>query len=410
MCLDRPSQATPPPGLAKRTPGGATRLTSVYVHVPWCLRRCPYCDFATQATGVEGIPHARYARAIARELQQRARQLSGRTLQSVFFGGGTPSLWAAEALGETLNRVRRAFAQEAPELEVTVECNPSSLTRAKARALADAGVTRLSVGVQSLDDAYLRYLGRWHSAAEALRALDDAMLEVPRVSADLIFGLPEQPATQTLAHLDKLVGLGVEHLSCYALTIEANTPFGARARRGQLPLAQDDDVARTYLAAEAYLLDCGFEHYEVSNYARHKRARAEHNVHTWRLGDILGLGCAAVGCLAQEPSQGGHAGRYRNLVTPKAYISAIEGGESAEGEREELDAELRWLEALMLGLRTSAGVDLLGVEAALGRALPEAMQAAVQRQLQKGCMQLKEGLLQVPLQHWLRLDGILSAL
>ncbi|MBW2191574.1 MAG: radical SAM protein, partial [Deltaproteobacteria bacterium] len=171
--------------------------TSVYVHFPWCARKCPYCDFATEPIRANAVPHEGYADAVLRELGARAADLQGRQLKSIFFGGGTPSLWGPNALNRTLQGITSAFERVSDELEVTVECNPSSLTRENAALLREAGVGRLSVGVQSLRDSHLRFLGRLHDSKRAVAALREAIDEMPRVSADLMFGMPGQ----TLAEL-----------------------------------------------------------------------------------------------------------------------------------------------------------------------------------------------------------------
>jgi len=215
--------------------------TSVYVHFPWCLAKCPYCDFASGAIRPAEVPHTRYADALLRELEARAPALGERRLASVFFGGGTPSLWDPRQLGRVLAAVRAAFPLEEPDLEVTVECNPTSLDRAKAAALREAGVTRLSIGMQSLDAERLRFLGRLHDPEGALRAVREALLEVPRVSGDLMFGMPGQKAEDLTAEIEQVLETGVRHVSAYALTIEPGTQFGALYRKGKLKVAPEDD-------------------------------------------------------------------------------------------------------------------------------------------------------------------------
>ena len=379
--------------------------TSVYVHFPWCAKKCPYCDFATRKRPADAIPHEAYADAVLRELALRG-DLRGRRLASVFFGGGTPSLWAAEALGRVLAGIRRAFEAETSDLEVTAECNPQSLTAAQARGFAAAGVNRLSVGVQSLRDDQLRFLGRLHDRDEALRALGDACAAVPRVSADLMFGLPKQRAMD--AEIDAVLATGVEHVSAYSLTIEPGTQFGELRRLGRLEVAPDDDVARLFQAAEHRFGAGGFAHYEVSNYAR-PGAEARHNQHYWRGGDYLALGAAAVGCL----SEGTRARRYRNVTDGDAYLATVEEAEGAadvEGWEETLGPDERVQEALMLGLRTTEGVDLGALGARIGGDPLARRAAAVERALAAGELVREGDRLFVPRAHWLRLDGITARL
>lgn len=375
------------------------RGTSVYVHFPFCARRCPYCDFATIARSPQEVPGSAYADAVLRELEGRHTELEGRHLASIFFGGGTPTLWDAEALGRVLAAIRAAFPTAEDELEITVECNPSSLDRAKARALADAGVNRLSIGVQSLSDERLRFLGRLHDARGAIRAIEAAREHVERVSVDFIFGLPGQDRAALLAELDALRPFSLEHLSLYALTIEEGTPFHELRKKGRLPVATDDEYATLFLAAEEALGALGYEHYEVSNYARPGR-ESRHNAHYWRGHAYLGLGAAAVGCLDEGV---GGARRRKNVIEPDAYLR---DPLAPPAESERLDAEDLLREALMLGLRTSRGVDLADVRERTGLDLLEARRAPIARRMELGDLVVEDGHLRVPRSRWLSLDAI----
>jgi oxygen-independent coproporphyrinogen-3 oxidase len=379
--------------------------TAVYVHFPWCLQKCPYCDFASASIRRTEVPHSAYADAVLRELSWHAERGSLRELRSVFFGGGTPSLWAAEELGRVLTGIKRAFASQAADLEVTVECNPSSLDSDKARALADQGVNRLSVGVQALDGDRLRYLGRLHDADGALRALRSAQAAVPRVSGDLMFGTPGQPAPSFLNEVAQLVDLGLSHLSIYALTIEPNTQFGELHRKGRLTLAKDDDYADTFSAIEELLERQGFQHYEVSNYARPGQT-SQHNQHYWRGGDYLGLGCAAVGCRTERP---GHARRVRNQPLPAAYAEA-QDLEALCSESEVLDGAAMIREALLLGLRTEEGVNLKRTAERATIDPLEGRERALERARARGNVVIEDGHLRVPKARWLHLDSIVTDL
>jgi putative oxygen-independent coproporphyrinogen III oxidase len=379
---------------------------SVYVHFPWCLRKCPYCDFATSPSTREQIPHQRYTQAVLDELSARAAQLSGARLCSVFFGGGTPSLWEPAELGRALRGIRAAFGSEASDLEVTVECNPSSLDGARARALCDVGVNRLSVGVQSLDDAELRFLGRLHDRALALTAVDAALAACPRVSADLMFALPGQPEARFLGYVDCLLERGLSHVSAYALTIEPATPFGADARKGLLKQAPEELYANLFLAIEERFGARGLGHYEVSNYAR-PGEQSRHNVHYWRGGSYLGLGAAAVGCLGQ----GAAARRYRNHPDAGRYMErAGKGATEVEVFEELLDAQALIREALMLGLRMEEGVDLGALERRVGVDPRQGRERAIERRLARGDVVLAGTRLSVPRSRWLLLDGIVADL
>lgn len=373
------------------------------MHFPWCLSKCPYCDFATRAVEPEEVLHARYADAVLRELAGRADALAGRRLVSVFFGGGTPSLWQPQALGRVLDGVLAGFPERADEVEVTVECNPSSLDRGKAAALRAIGVNRLSLGVQSLDDGHLRYLGRRHDAAGALRAVADARAEIPRVSADLMFGMPDQGVADGVAEARRLVDLGLDHVSAYALTIEPQTAFGELHRRGQLPVADDDAYADLFEALARTFAEAGLAHYEVSNYAR-PGEEARHNLHYWRGGDYVGLGAAAVGRLTAGP---GRARRWRNRPDPHRYLAAA-GTAAVEAWEETLEAEDLVREALMLGLRTREGVDLRATGARAGTDPEAARREAVGRALARGDLERDGPRLRVPADRWLRLDAIVA--
>jgi oxygen-independent coproporphyrinogen-3 oxidase len=379
-------------------------LLSVYVHFPWCLRKCPYCDFATSPLERAQIPHQAYADAVLRELAMRAPLLAEKRLGSVFFGGGTPSLWEPAQLGRVLSGIVAAFEQVSPELEVTVECNPSSLDRARAEALIAQGVNRLSVGVQSLDDDELRFLGRLHDRALALRALDAALSACERVSADLMFALPGQTEARFLGYVDTLLSLGLRHVSAYALTIEAATPFGAAQRKGLLTQAPDELYAALFASIEARFAAGGLGHYEVSNYAAHGE-ESRHNVHYWRGESYLGLGAAAVGCLATD----GRGRRYRNHPDAPRYMERAASA-AVEVFEEALDAQALIREALMLGLRTEAGVDLAALGARLGVDPRQGREAALKRRLARGDVMSEGARIWVPRERWIVLDGIIADL
>lgn len=372
---------------------------AVYVHFPYCERRCPYCDFATVAEERDRIPHERYASAIAEELSARADELRGFELHSIFFGGGTPSLWASESMGRAIEAIRSRF-EPSRSVEITVECNPSSLDRAKVCELRSIGVNRLSIGVQSLDDERLRFLGRLHDAQGALRALEAARSEFERVSADLIFAAANQSEEELLRELDALLGFDLEHLSLYALTIEEGTPFFERLRRGKLPMASDERYARLFLEAEARLLREGYRHYEVSNYAR-PGGESAHNLAYWQGESYLGLGAAAVGCL---PLPNHRAVRRKNRIAPNEYLDAP----AAEAQEMEILEPLdRLNEALMLGLRLEDGLSLAQVKERTGLDVLEEKGRAIQRGMDRADLVLEGDRLRVPRDRWLRLDGII---
>ena len=380
------------------------RHTSVYVHFPWCARKCRYCDVATKGVHPSSIPQAAYADAILRELEDRSPALEGRRLSSIFFGGGTPSLFEPRELGRVLAGIRRAFASEVEDLEITTECNPSSFDRAKAEAFRAAGVNRVSLGVQSLSDERLRFLGRLHDARGALAAIADATAVFERVSGDLMFGMPGQDAAALADEIARLLDTGLRHVSAYALTIEPDTVFGDLQRRGKLRVAKEDDYAVMFHEAESLFARYGLSHYEVSNYAV-PGEESRHNLHYWRGGAYLGLGAAAVGCLDEGP---GRARRWRNLPDGDAYIVAP--AEEREESEERLDAETIVREALMLGLRTAEGVDLEDVARRAGIDPLEGRRGTLERRIAQGDVVHEGGRLRVPRERWLHLDGIVADL
>ncbi|MCB9593926.1 MAG: radical SAM family heme chaperone HemW [Sandaracinaceae bacterium] len=369
--------------------------TSAYVHFPWCLKKCPYCDFASAAIRRGEVPHEDYTDAIVRELE--GRPVAGRRLESVFFGGGTPSLWDPKALGRALAALRGAF-DAGGDLEITVECNPTSIDAEKAAALREAGVNRLSIGVQSVNDGRLRFLGRLHDAAGALRALEAVVPVMERVSADLMFGMPGQTADDFEAEIDAVLATGVEHVSAYALTIEPDTQFGALHRKGRLTLAPEGDFADTFERAREVFRAAGMIHYEVSNHALPGRT-SQHNQHYWRGGDYLGLGAGAVGTL--------NGRRYKNDPRPERYLAAPAAAEVFE---ETLEPDDRVREALMLGLRTDEGVRFDTVQARTGLDARAGRERAIARRVASGDLVVDDERMRIPHERWLHLDGIVADL
>jgi oxygen-independent coproporphyrinogen-3 oxidase len=343
----------------------APRPIAVYVHFPWCLAKCPYCDFTSYATPASDIDHDGYADAVISELTARTLALGDASpeIGSIFFGGGTPSLWRATSLGRVLRAIESRFKWASPR-EITVECNPTSLDKDVAEALADQGVTRLSIGAQALRTDQLRFLGRLHDAAGAREAIRAALgSSIPRVSADMIFGLPDQTPDDACAQAEALASMGLYHLSCYQLTIEPGTKFGELAKRGRLPRAEDGIVAEAFLAIDAALSSRGLSHYEISNYAK-PGEEARHNLAYWHGDQYLGLGCGAVG-FVRSLCAGAGGIRYRNTTDPRRYVDAaphaapIFGeGDPLSIENEELEGRTLLCERIMLGLRLQGGLNL----------------------------------------------------
>jgi len=402
------SQAPPPP-----RPEASTDL-GVYVHFPWCLKKCPYCDFLSVAAERPALPHAAYADSVIAELERRVTTLGDARLVSVFFGGGTPSLWEPSELGRVLARIRELVPHD-DDVEITVECNPTSFDLDRGHALQAVGVNRVSIGVQGLNADRLQFLGRLHDVESGLAAVRDAIDSgMPRVSADFIFGVSGQAADAAAREAQIMSELGTTHLSAYALTIEPGTQFGALARRGKLPLLEEAAVADSFLAVEETLERAGFEHYEVSNYAR-KGARSRHNVGYWVGRSYLGLGCGAWGTL----NEANRRYRYRNTPSPERYLAAAASFADADLSRvgplvanyEIIPPETALAERIMLGLRLAEGLDLELSAAELGTQLwTPARSRARDRLVAQGQLKLEGSRVSIPKSHWLLADGIIAAL
>lgn len=384
----------------------------VYVHFPWCLQKCPYCDFVSYAVERENIDHEQYATIVIGELSIRAEQIREKTpivLQSVFFGGGTPSLWSPRELGRVLNAIKNRWNHNAQTLEVTVECNPSSLDQEKAKALRDQGVNRLSVGVQSLDTERLKFLGRLHDSRGGLRALEDAVASgIERVSGDLIYGVHGQTADEARTEVATVAQTGVTHISAYNLTIEQGTRFGELARKGRLPMAEDSAMVESFFAVDETLGSFGMRHYEISNYAK-PRDESRHNLGYWQGNQYVGLGCAAVGAFQREQA----VVRYRNPTTPSKYLRQwSENAEiPADQDIEELDGETRLRERIMLGLRLESGFNIEQTANELGvTAWPEDREKAAQREINKGRLIRDSGIIRIPKEQWIWTDDIAANL
>ena len=284
---------------------------ALYVHIPWCVRKCPYCDFNSHERA-GALPEREYVEKLLADLEQLLPSVWGRRLTSVFIGGGTPSLFAPEAIDRLLSGVR-ARLPLGPEAEVTLEANPGTVEAARFRGFRAAGVNRISIGVQSFDAGMLRALGRIHGPDEARRAIDAALASFANVNVDLMYGLPGQSATMARADLDTAIASGVPHVSAYQLTLEPNTVFYSRPP----VLPEHDACADMQVAAEALLADAGYEHYETSAFARPGR-RARHNLNYWEFGDYAGIGAGAHGKLSFPD----RVTRHARIKQPNEYLAA----------------------------------------------------------------------------------------
>jgi len=295
---------------------------ALYVHLPWCVKKCPYCDFNSHERAGE-IPHREYVGALIADLESMLPSVWGRRVSSLFIGGGTPSLFPPEAIDRLLSEVRARLQLE-PDAEVTLEANPGTVEAGRFRGYREAGVNRLSLGVQSFCDDMLKALGRIHSADEARRALGIALDTFGNVNLDLMYGLPGQTLAMARADIEEAVRRTPAHVSAYQLTIEPNTVFWSQ--RPQLP--EHDLCADMQEMAEATLAAAGFEHYETSAFARPGR-RSRHNRNYWEFGDYLGIGAGAHGKI----SFADRVTRHARVKQPREYLQAALRGASATEER-----------------------------------------------------------------------------
>jgi oxygen-independent coproporphyrinogen-3 oxidase len=332
------------------------RPLGIYVHWPYCARICPYCDFNVVRDRGQ-TEQAALVRAIVRDLQAHAALTGPRRLVSVFFGGGTPSLMDPAWVAEILEAARRLWPAAGP-LEVTLEANPTDAEAGRFEALRAAGVERLSLGLQSLDDQALAFLGRNHAAAEARQAMAMAARTFPRLSADLIYARPGQDLDAWAAELSAVSDMGAGHVSPYQLTIEPGTAFDRAVRRGRLRPLDPERAAAFYETTQQTLGRLGFEAYEVSNHARGEAARSRHNLLYWRGEDFVGVGPGAHGRLTLP--DGRRAVRAAPAV--RDYLAAVARTGRGWAEASVLSAREVATERLLMGLRTLEGVPLAELE------------------------------------------------
>ncbi|KAB7624419.1 radical SAM family heme chaperone HemW [Alkalilimnicola sp. S0819] len=318
----------------------------LYVHLPWCVRKCPYCDFNSHALRGE-LPSDDYVDALLRDLDYEAASAEGRPVETVFFGGGTPSLFPAEAIARFMDGLR-ARVPLAADAEITLEANPGAFEQARFEGFRAAGINRLSIGVQSFHGEQLHALGRVHGAEEALGAVAAARAAgFDNINLDLMYALPGQNRAQALADVEQAIALAPEHLSHYQLTLEPGTAFAARPPR----LPDPDEAWAIQEACQARLAEAGYQHYEISAYARPGR-RARHNLNYWLFGDYLAVGAGAHGKLSDAGSE--RITRRTRLRLPRAWQQAA-GGPQALAEEREVSREDRVLEFMLNALRLTEG-------------------------------------------------------
>lgn len=339
---------------------------AVYVHWPFCRAKCPYCDFNSHVRKL--VDHRRWRQALLDELNHFAQQTQGRRVTSLFFGGGTPSLMEPETTAAVIERTATLWSM-APDAEITLEANPTSIESERLIEFRAAGVNRLSLGVQSLDDHALKFLGRQHSAREALQALDTAANTFKRVSFDLMYALPGQRVCDWVKQLRRALTWERGHMSIYQLTIEPGTAFNTRHLRGDLSLPCAHDSAALYEATQEILSDAGLPAYEVSNHARLGQ-ECRHNITTWRHGDYVGVGPGAHGRLIS----GGKLVETRQQRVPEVWLSLVEKQGHGTRERKPLTSEALRDEIFLMGLRLTDGVRRSDLQRRLGRDVEELIQ------------------------------------
>ncbi|MCG7895921.1 MAG: radical SAM family heme chaperone HemW [Candidatus Thiodiazotropha taylori] len=349
---------------------------SLYIHIPWCVRKCPYCDFNSHAVK-QGLPEQAYVDALLNDLSLDSKLIDGRQLSSIFIGGGTPSLFSSTAVARLLEGIERRFAF-AESMEITLEANPGAVEAGSFAGYRQAGVNRLSLGFQSLQTSMLQALGRIHSPQEARDAYAQARKAgFDNINIDLMFGLPEQTLAMAEVDLTAAIELDSEHLSYYQLTLEPNTPFH------HAPPAVPDDEQLWQMQQQGMerLANAGYSHYEVSAYARQGR-ECRHNINYWRFGDYLGIGAGAHAKLSLAD---GRVKRFWKQRHPDAYLAADKTSDFIQGERLLAEEDLV-VEFMINALRLLEGVELNLFESHTGVA-PEKIETALQQAVARELLQ-----------------------
>ncbi|WP_029010914.1 radical SAM family heme chaperone HemW [Azospirillum halopraeferens] len=375
----------------------------IYIHWPFCKAKCPYCDFNSHVR--ERIDQARWRDALLRELDHYANATPGRRVTSVFFGGGTPSLMEPATVEALITRIATRWPV-AEALEVTLEANPTSVEADRFRAFRDAGVNRVSLGIQALDDGALRFLGRQHSAAEALGAIELAARTFERFSFDLIYARPGQSVAAWEAELSRALDFAVGHLSVYQLTIENGTAFFPLHARGALVLPDEDLAGDLYEATQARLAAAGLPAYEISNHARPGEA-CRHNLTYWRYGDYVGVGPGAHGRLTLD------GGKFATRAhrAPEVWLERGAGHGHGAHAPEPVPPAERGTELLMMGLRLAEGVERARLVAESGRDLPDLVDgAALDRLAGAGFLEVDDRTVRATDAGRQRLNAVLAAL
>ncbi len=376
---------------------------ALYIHWPFCLSKCPYCDFNSHVR--ERIDQARFARALRTELAWEAARLGRRPLASIFFGGGTPSLMDPDTTAALIADAQTLFAP-LPGCEITLEANPTSIESGRLAAFAQAGVNRISIGVQSFNEDDLRRLGRAHSAAQAIAGLEIGRRLFPRLSFDLIYARPGQTLPAWREELHTALSLAADHLSLYQLTIEPGTAYEALHRSGQIVLPEDDLAASLYDATAEEAARFGLLPYEVSNYAIPGQ-ESRHNLAYWRYGDYAGIGPGAHGRLTLN----GTLTATRRHRAPEPWAARVEELGHGSTAEEIISTEDRCREMLLMGLRLTEGVNAAQFAQRTGRPLADALDPAMlDAAIEAGYVVLDGAMMRATAEGRKRLDSLLAAL
>jgi oxygen-independent coproporphyrinogen-3 oxidase len=376
---------------------------ALYIHWPFCLSKCPYCDFNSHVR--PQIPEARMAAALRRELAYEAARIGPRKLTSIFFGGGTPSLLSPEKVAALIEDATTLFTPS-ENIEITLEANPTSIEAGRFTAYAAAGVNRISIGIQSLNDTALKFLGREHSAAQAIAALELGRRIFPRLSFDLIYARPNQTEAAWRAELATALTLAADHLSLYQLTIEPGTQFFTRHARGDFALPDEDLAARLYDSTAEAAAEFGLAPYEISNYAKPGR-ESRHNLAYWRYQDYAGIGPGAHGRL-KSPSGILATSRHR---APEIWADMVEAKGTGTTTEDIISQPDQAREALLMGLRLAEGISLSHFFTRTGINLPDAIdQQILTRCLEENYLTLTPTTLTATPEGRKRLDALLPAL
>ncbi len=359
----------------------ASKAAGLYIHIPFCLSKCPYCHFYSE-TSLSGIPD--FLRALFLEMDKVGREWD--SFDTVYIGGGTPSVLSPRQIEQVLSAVRNRFSL-APGTEIILEANPADLTLPYLCSLREVGIKNLNLGIQSFDQKSLNFLGRRHSLEQAISAIENSRRAgFEHIGLDLIYGIPGQPLKSWLDTVSRALAFSPEHISCYQLTVERDTPLGTAHHKGEISLPPEEDLYAFFVATAGKLEDAGYIHYEVSNFAREHRYASRHNQKYWDHTPYLGLGPAAHSFSGRR--------RWWNYRSLSRFISALKAGELPIQGSETLSRGQLQLEALFLGLRTKKGIDIEEFWKKYQYDLLSKKEKVVSKLREDGFLSLKNGRLQ----------------